>query len=116
MPSAGASDIVRRRLANQRLIGKGLARAIDVVREQVAVQSQDYFGGKWAVAQRMAGAAATDAAIEAEFNRGAFLRTHVLRPTWHFVAPEDIRWMHALTGSRVNAIMGRNDEEFRLSD
>jgi hypothetical protein len=27
----------------------------------------------------------------------------MLRPTWHFVTPEDIRWMLALTGPRVNA-------------
>jgi hypothetical protein len=29
------------------------------------------------------------------------VRIHVLRPTWHFVAPEDLRWLLALTGSRV---------------
>ena len=31
------------------------------------------------------------------------MRTHILRPTWHFVAPADIRWMLALTGPRVLA-------------
>lgn len=30
------------------------------------------------------------------------MRTHVLRPTWHFVAPEDLRWLLALTGPRVH--------------
>jgi hypothetical protein len=115
MPSAAVSDIIRRRLANQRLVGTGHARAIDVIRDLVAVQSQDYFGGRWAIAQRMAGAGATGAAIEADFNRGAFVRTHVLRPTWHFVAPEDIRWLHVLTGPRVNAIMGRYDDKLGLT-
>jgi len=29
-----------------------------------------------------------------------------MRPTWHFVAPEDIRWMLALTAPRVHAVNG----------
>ena len=33
--------------------------------------------------------------------RASILRTHVLRPTWHFVAPEDLRWLLALTGPRL---------------
>jgi Winged helix DNA-binding domain len=43
----------------------------------------------------------TDADVEQAFADGAILRTHVLRPTWHFVTPADIRWMLALTGPRV---------------
>lgn len=60
-----------------------------------AVQSQDYAGAKWSLAQSMRSTG--DAALEDEFARGAILRTHMLRPTWHFVLPEDIRWMQALT-------------------
>jgi hypothetical protein len=69
-----------------------------------AVQAQDYAGGKWALGLRMK--QATDAALDAAFNEGKFLRTHILRPTWHFVAPEDIRWMLALSGPRVHAVNG----------
>lgn len=46
---------------------------------------------------------ATDAALDQAFNEGQILRTHILRPTWHFVAPEDIRWMLGLSASRVHA-------------
>jgi hypothetical protein len=46
---------------------------------------------------------ATDATIEAAFTRGAILRTHMMRPTWHFVTPADIRWFLELTAPRVNA-------------
>ena len=42
--------------------------------------------------------------VEAAFNAGQILRTHVLRPTWHFVPPEDIRWMLALSAPRVHAL------------
>lgn len=69
-----------------------------------AVQSQDYPGGKWAVAQRTKGV--VDADLDRAFNDGRILRTHVMRPTWHFVMPEDIRWLLALTGPRVNRMTG----------
>lgn len=67
-----------------------------------AVQAQDYAGAKWSVAQRLP--TATDATIEQAFADGAILRTHVLRPTWHFVAAADIRWLLALTAPRVHAL------------
>ena len=41
--------------------------------------------------------------VEQAFNDGQILRTHVLRPTWHFVAPEDIRWLLALSAPRIHA-------------
>lgn len=66
-----------------------------------AVQSQDYHGAKWGVAQRMK--SATDAELDRAFNEGKILRTHTLRPTWHFVTPEDIVWMLELTAPRVHA-------------
>jgi hypothetical protein len=33
-------------------------------------------------------------------DEGAVLRTHVLRPTWHFVRAEDLGWLLDLTGPR----------------
>jgi len=66
-----------------------------------AVQSQDYGAAKWALGLRLK--RATDDAVEQAFARGSILRTHLLRPTWHFVAPADIRWILALTAPRVHA-------------
>ena len=48
----------------------------------------------------------TDADLDRAFDAGAFIRTHVLRPTWHFVAPEDLRWLLALTAPRVHQASG----------
>ncbi|MBK7940006.1 MAG: winged helix DNA-binding domain-containing protein [Lewinellaceae bacterium] len=45
----------------------------------------------------------TDADIEKAIDRGDIVRTHVLRPTWHFAAAEDIRWMLALSAPQVRA-------------
>jgi hypothetical protein len=44
-------------------------------------------------------------AVEQAFADGRLLRTHALRPTWHFVAPADIRWIQTLTGERVKRQM-----------
>jgi len=93
-------SIARRRLGAQRLVGEPLPGAADVVRHLVAVQSQDYPGAKWALAQRLP--ATTSSELDALFDAGAFLRLHVMRPTWHFVAPDDLRWLVALTGPRVH--------------
>lgn len=48
----------------------------------------------------------SDAAIEDAFNRGDILRTHVLRPTWHFVTSADARWLLAPTAPRVHVTNG----------
>ncbi len=96
-------EVAHRRLCSQQLVGTRFEKASQVVQWLGAVQSQDYAAAKWAVAQRTKGL--TDAALEQFFAEGAFLRTHVLRPTWHFVVPEDIRWLLALTAPRIHAAM-----------
>jgi hypothetical protein len=107
-------DIPRRRLAAQHLITPVLNDPAQVVHGLGAVQAQDYAGAKWALGMRTRGA--TDADIERTFGDGAILRTHVLRPTWHFVTPADIRWMLALTGPRVKAVMAHYDRKLELDD
>lgn len=95
-----ATWIADQRLANQRLAKPTLERAIDVVSLLGAVQAQDYGAAKWGLAQRMRDA--TDADIEKEIAAGTIVRTHILRPTWHFVAAADIHWMLALSAPRVH--------------
>lgn len=107
-------DIIRRRLAGQWLSRPGPASAVEVVRQLGAVQAQDYPGALWALSQRTA-TALTESAIAAEVDAGRILRTHVLRPTWHFVAREDIRWMLALTGPRVAQQMASYNRKFGLT-
>jgi hypothetical protein len=94
-------DIARQRLINQGLVRPTLKTAGEVVARLGAVQAQDYAASKWGIAQRTSGA--TDAEIEKEIDDGTIVRTHVLRPTWHFVAAADIGWMLALTAPRVHA-------------
>ena len=94
-------DIARRRLNNQRLVTTTFQKPNEVVSYLGPVQAQDFAGAKWALGQRMQNAA--DAAIDQSFQAGEILRTHLMRPTWHFVTPADIRWMLMLTAPRVHA-------------
>jgi hypothetical protein len=105
-------DVAIQRLRHQRLVGRPFARPEDAVRWLGAVQSQDYAGAKWAVAQRTR--ACTDDDVERAFADARILRTHVLRPTWHFVLPDDIRWMLALTAPRVRATMAYYERKLAL--
>jgi Winged helix DNA-binding domain len=95
-------EVLRRRLATQRLQAERLPSAADVVRLLACVQSQEYAHALWSLGMRSAGLAATD--VQVEFDGGAFLRTHILRPTWHFVTPEDIRWILQVTAPRVQRL------------
>jgi winged helix DNA-binding protein len=105
-------DILQQRLQNQLLSQTKFTQASQVVAWLGAVQSQDYAGAKWAVAQRTNGL--TDAAIEQAFADGEILRTHVLRPTWHFVTPADIRWLLRLTAPRVRALLAFLDRQLEV--
>ncbi len=89
------------RLLRQRIAGAGLKSPADAVRWMGAVQAQDYGAAKWALGVRTE--ACAEAEVEAAFTAGEIVRTHVMRPTWHFIAPEDIHWMQALTSPRVHA-------------
>jgi hypothetical protein len=106
------SDITRLRLCNERLVGPPFATAGDAVRALAAVQAQDYTGAKWAIGQRVRNA--RDADIESAYVAGKILRTHIMRPTWHFVLPENIRWIQDLTAPRVRAAIAYYDRQLEL--
>jgi hypothetical protein len=95
-------NVLRRRLSTQRLAGERLPTAADVVQLLGCVQSQEYAHALWSLGMRTSGS--TAAGVQAEFDRGDFLRTHVLRPTWHFVTAEDIRWILEVTTPRVQKL------------
>jgi hypothetical protein len=112
MGTVKSNSIARLRLEHQHLVAPVFGDPAAVVRALGAVQSQDYAGATWGIAQRSKGL--TDAAIERAFASGAILRTHVLRPTWHFVLPEDARWMLELTAPRIVAAMAYHNRQLEL--
>ena len=101
------AEVVEQRLRAHHLVDEPLPSVAEAVSWFGAVQSQDYPAAKWALGQRLRGM--TDKDVDAVFDKGGILRTHVLRPTWHFVPPRDIKWIQELTSPRVMAgLAGRH--------
>jgi hypothetical protein len=102
VPKDDEMNVLSQRLYNQRLEGARFQKPEEVVAWFGAVQAQEYALTLWSLGMRME--QAVDTSIEQAFNEGRILRTHAMRPTWHFVAPEDIRWILALTAPRVHQV------------
>jgi len=109
-----SSDIAPARLSNQLLGKRKYKTPGEVVAWLGAVQAQDFAAAKWALGLRMH--EATDADIEKAFTGGAILRTHVMRPTWHFVVPQDICSLLTLTAPRVHAANAHMYRKLELDD
>lgn len=97
-----ADWIRQRRLEGLLLRASSIDSPAGVVSHLTAMQSQIHGYARWSVAQRVTGSPAA-AAIDAAFDAGDILRTHVLRPTWHYVAAGDLGWLMRLSGPRVDA-------------
>jgi Winged helix DNA-binding domain len=95
-------DIARWRLRSQHLVSPFAGSAAEVVGSLLAVQAENPGQAAWAVASRTPEPDQGD--LAALLDEGAVLRTHVLRPTWHFVRAEDIGWLLDLTGPRVQRV------------
>ena len=95
------TELLTTRLRNQLLVESTRRKPAQVVSWLCAMQAQDFPAAKWAIGSRAPGC--QDGDVEQAFNDGLILRTHVLRPTWHFVTPEDIRWLLALSAPRIHA-------------
>ena len=94
-----AREIARRRIRNSRLTGDRFETPDEAVRWHLAMQAQEYGPATWSIGQRSKGIGHAD--IDRALTEGTIVRTHVLRPTWHFIARDDVRWLLALSGSRV---------------
>jgi hypothetical protein len=106
--------VLRRRIFTQHLAGPKLSEPHEMVRLLAAVQSQEYAHGFWSLGMRTRGSTYAD--VRSAFDEGRILRTHMLRTTWHFVTPEDIRWMLGATSSRVIASFGSSFRSHGLDD
>jgi hypothetical protein len=112
-----SGDVLKLRLATQGLVGPGFAGLPAVVGALGAMQAQEFAVAKWSIGQRArARPALGDAAVDRALAEGALVRTHILRPTWHFVLREDLRWMMALSSPRVHAISAFYYRQQEVSD
>jgi len=108
------SDIANLRLSNQQIISSNFKAAKEVVDWMGAMQAQDYNMTKFAVGIRSNNL--TDQSVESAVSKGEIIRIHILRPTWHFVSPENIYWMLELTSSRIKAFMKSRNKILGLTE
>ena len=107
-------DISITRLLNQKVVNTAFTKAEEIVGWMGAMQAQDYNMAKWAVGSRLINA--SDKKIETAYNKGAILRTHVMRPTWHFVTAGDIYWMLNLTAPKIRASLKTRQRWLELTE
>jgi winged helix DNA-binding protein len=105
--------LLRQRLSTQRLASAPLSTAADAVRLLTCVQSQERDHAFFSLGMRTG---SSYDAVQAEYDGLAFVRTHILRPTWHFVAPEDLQWIRALTSPRIVSAMTARHRQLGLDD
>lgn len=103
-----------RRLCGQQIAHSQVNSPAETVAWMGAMQAQDYNMAKWAIGVRLPGA--DEKSIEAAFDRGEFLRTHALRPTWHFVTAQDIRWILALSAPQIRSALQARHRELGLDE
>jgi hypothetical protein len=106
------ADIINYRLYNQQIAETRFTKPEEIVNWMVAMQAQEYAMAKWAIGLRLKNTTETE--VEKAYHDGLILRTHLMRPTWHFVSPEDIRWLTELTAPRIRQAMAYYERELNL--
>jgi hypothetical protein len=91
--------IARWRMSNQFLTAPHADSVTTVMGRLLAVQAENPSQSAWAVASRTV--APGPDGLAGMLSSGEVVRTHVLRPTWHYVARTDIDWLLALTAPRL---------------
>ena len=87
------------RILSQQLSTSQFDEPKDLVKWMGAIQAQEYNMAKWAIGVRLKSGSLQQ--VEESLERGEIIRTHIMRPTWHFVPAEDLRWMIQLSGQRI---------------
>jgi hypothetical protein len=108
------NEIALLRLVNQQIVTSAFNSVAGITRWMGAVQAQDFPMSKWAMGVRLPGS--TDKTVESAIHCGEIIRTHVLRPTWHFVAAEDVYWMLQLSAPQIKTAARTRDKELGLSE
>jgi len=93
------TDRLRRyRLRSHRLSAPAATLA-EAGAHMTALQSQEFWGGRWALAARTRGAVRLSD-VDAAFERGELVRSWTMRGTLHIVAPADLGWILSVTADR----------------
>ncbi len=107
-------DISMLRFGNQHIAGSKFTSPREIAGWMGALQAQDFRMSKWAFGIRLKNS--TEAAIDMAIDSGEIIRTHLLRPTWHFVSSNDVYWILELTAAQIRASVRFRDKQLGLTD
>ncbi len=92
------AGMIERRLRSHRLSAPAPSIAA-AAGHMLATQAQEFWGGRWAIAARTAGAP-TVRDVDAAFERGEIVRSWTMRGTIHLITARDLAWVLSLTAQR----------------
>ncbi len=106
--------IVNTRLISQQIAEKKFNTPTEIVEWMGAMQAQDFAMVKWAIGLRLP--KSKEKEIHEAIDEAKIIRTHLLRPTWHFVSASNIYWMLKLTGPKIKSGMKGRLRQLELNE
>jgi hypothetical protein len=101
------------RSLNQQISNHKFKTAREIACWMGAIQAQDYNMVKWAFGIRLQDS--TEESVNEEIDSGKIIRTHLLRPTWHFVSSDDIYWIQKISADRIRSALSYRDNQLGLT-
>ncbi|MDR2998484.1 MAG: winged helix DNA-binding domain-containing protein [Microbacterium sp.] len=106
--------LLAERLRSHRLTAPARTVA-DAASHLLAVQSQDFVAGRWALAARTRGAV-TLSQVDAAFTRGEIVRAWPMRGTLHTLPARDLGWMLSVTADRQHLQAASRHRQLGIDD
>lgn len=106
-------EIANYRVSSQKLLNTEKISPQEMVSHFGAIQAQDYAMAKWAIGSR---SGVSEKTIEEAIHSAEIIRIHLLRPTWHFVAANDIFWMLELSAPQVKKFTASIARKYDLDE
>jgi hypothetical protein len=108
------NEISKLRLYFQGLSDPAFKDSKQTLNQLGAIQAQDYQMGKMAIGLRIKDG--TEAQIDNAIKNGEIIRTHVLRPTWHYISADDVYWMLELSAQRLRNTINTYAHKIGISE
>ncbi|WP_203580653.1 winged helix DNA-binding domain-containing protein [Microbacterium hibisci] len=97
-PARPIAAVRQERLRSHRLSAPA-GTVAEAARHMLATQSQEFWGGRWALAARTRGRA-TVRDVDAAYDRGEIVRSWTMRGTIHTIPTADLEWVLSITAER----------------
>ncbi|WEK62506.1 MAG: winged helix DNA-binding domain-containing protein [Candidatus Microbacterium colombiense] len=108
------APLLSERLRSHRLSAPARSVA-DAAEHMLAVQSQDFTAGRWALATRTRGEPGLSV-VDAAFDRGEIVRAWTMRGTLHTVPARDLGWMLEVTAGRQRQQAASRHRDLGIDD